>query len=83
MFSLRSGTVMQGSKLGYQVWAIAIYLVTTGLKGVASMKLHRDLGITQKSAWHLAHRIRCWQDSRGWREGSGNQQSCGQGREFH
>ena len=83
MFSLRSGTVMQGSKLGYQVWAIAIYLITTGLKGVASMKLHRDLGITPKSAWHLAHRSRCWQDSRGWREGSGNQQSCGQGREFH
>ena len=32
--------------------------MTTGLKGQASMKLHRDLGITQKTAWHLAHRIR-------------------------
>ena len=58
MFSLKTGTPMQGSKLGYQVWAIAIYLLTTNLKGVSSMKLHRDLGITQKSAWHLAHRIR-------------------------
>ena len=37
---------------------IAIYMLTTGIKGVSSMKLHRDLAITQKSAWHLAHRIR-------------------------
>ena len=36
----------------------AIYLVVTSLKGVSSMKLHRDLKISQKSAWHLAHRIR-------------------------
>ena len=57
-FSAKTGTAMQHSKLGYQVWAIAIYLMTTGLKGQSSMKLHRDLGVTQKSAWHLAHRIR-------------------------
>ena len=49
---------MQSSKLGYQVWAIAIYLMSTSLKGVSSMKLHRDLDIAQKNAWHLAHRIR-------------------------
>ena len=58
MFSLKTGNIMEGSKLGYQTWAIAIYLVTTNLKGVSSMKMHRDLEITQKSAWHLAHRIR-------------------------
>ncbi len=57
-FSVKTGTVMQSSKLGYQTWALAGYIMTTGLKGAASMKLHRDLGITQKSAWHLAHRIR-------------------------
>ncbi len=57
-FSVKTGTVMQSSKLGYQTWAIALYLVTAGLKGVSSMKLHRDLEITQKSAWHLAHRLR-------------------------
>ena len=49
---------MQSSKLGLQVRALAPYLLTTGLKRQASMKLHRDLGITQKMAWHLAHRIR-------------------------
>ena len=58
MFSLKTGNIMEGSKLGYQTWAIAIYLVTISLKGVSSMRLHRDLEITQKSAWHLAHRIR-------------------------
>ena len=58
MFSLKTGTPMEGSKLSYQVWVIAIYLLTTNLKGVSSMKLHRDLSITQKTAWHLAHRIR-------------------------
>ena len=57
-FSLKTGTAMQGSKLGLRVWAIALYLITTNLKGISSMKLHRDLDITQKSAWHLAHRIR-------------------------
>ena len=57
-FSLKTGTAMEGSNLGYQTWVVAIFLLTTSLKGVSSMKLHRDLGITQKSAWHLAHRIR-------------------------
>ena len=58
IFSLKTGTVMEGSKLGFRTWAVAVYLVTTNLKGVSSMKLHRDLGVTQKTAWHLAHRIR-------------------------
>ncbi len=49
---------MHNSPLGYQTWLVAIYLITTGIKGVSSMKLHRDLGITQRSAWYLAHRIR-------------------------
>ena len=57
-FSPKTGTPMAASNLGYRVWAIAIYLLTTGIKGTASMKLHRDLDITQKTAWHLAHRIR-------------------------
>ena len=57
-FSVRIGTVMQDSNLGYQVWAMAIYLLMTSLKSVSSMKLHRDLNIAQNSAWHLSHRIR-------------------------
>ena len=57
-FSVKTGTAMQSSKLGCQTWAIAMYLVVTSLKGISSMKLHRELDVTQKSAWHLAHRIR-------------------------
>ena len=57
-FSVKTGWLMQSSKLSYQVWAIAIYLLATGLKGVSSMHLHRDLNVTQKTAWYLAHRIR-------------------------
>ena len=65
-FSVKTGTVMQASNLPLSKWAIAAYLMSTSLKGVSSMKLHRDLGITQKSAWHLAHRIRkAWETEGG------------------
>ena len=57
-FSVKVGTVMQDSNLPMRTWAIAVYLVTTSLKGVSSMKLHRDLKIRQATAWHLLHRIR-------------------------
>ena len=57
-FSVKTDTLMANSNLGYQVWAIAVYLMSTGLKGTASMKLHRDLGIAYTSAWRLSHRIR-------------------------
>lgn len=57
-FSAKTGTVMEGSKLGFQAWMIATYQMTTSLKSVSSMKLHRDLNINQRSAWFLAHRIR-------------------------
>ena len=60
-FSVKTGTLLHNSKLPLNQWAIAFYLFSTDLKGVSSMKLHRDLGITQKSAWHMEHRIReCW-----------------------
>ena len=61
-FSVKTGTLMQSSNLGLQTWAIALYILTTGIKGTSSMKMHRDVGVTQKTAWHLAHRIRdTWQ----------------------
>ncbi|MCY4354646.1 MAG: IS1595 family transposase [Truepera sp.] len=57
-FSVKTGTVMAGSPLPLLKWVYAIYLDPTSLKGVSSMKLHRDLGITQKSAWYMQQRIR-------------------------
>ena len=57
-FSIKTGTLMTGSPLPLLKWVYAIYLDTTSLKGVASMKLHRELGITQKTAWYMQQRIR-------------------------
>ena len=57
-FSVRKGTIMEGSKLPYRVWAVGVYLFTTNLKGISSMRLHRELGIGQKAAWFMLHRLR-------------------------
>ncbi|MCY4148074.1 MAG: IS1595 family transposase [Gammaproteobacteria bacterium] len=57
-FSVKTDTLMHKSNIGYRAWAAGIYLMTTSLKGVSSMKMHRDLGITQKSAWMMMHKIR-------------------------
>ena len=57
-FSPRTGTALEASNIGFKTWMIAIYLLATNLKGISSMKLHRDLDISQKSAWFLAHRLR-------------------------
>ena len=57
-FSAKTGTVIEGSKLSFRKWVFAIYLECTSLKGVSSMKLHRDIGVTQSTAWFMLHRIR-------------------------
>ena len=57
-FSVKTGTLLHRSHLPLSKWAIAYFLFATNLKGVSSMKLYRDLGITQKTAWYMAHRIR-------------------------
>ena len=57
-FSVRTGTAIERSRVPLRKWALAIYLTTTSLKGVSSMKLHRDLKVTQKTAWFMMHRIR-------------------------
>ena len=63
-FSVRTGTVLQSSRLPLRKWAFAVYLYVTNLKGVSSMKLHRDLNVTQKTAWFMLHRLReAWKES--------------------
>ena len=57
-FSVKTGTVLQYSKVPLQKWVWAIFLELTSLKGVSSMKLHRDLNLTQKTTWTLLHKIR-------------------------
>ena len=63
-FSVKTNTLMHNSPLPLSKWAISFYLYNTNLKGVSSMKLHRDLRITQKTAWFMLMRIReCWNDA--------------------
>ena len=57
-FSVRIGTAMGKSKLPLRTWLFAIYLKMTSLEGVSLMKIHRDLKVTQKTAWFMLHRIR-------------------------
>ena len=57
-FSVRTGTPLARSKIPMRKWAIAIYLCLTSLKSVSSMKLHRDIGVSQPAAWFMLHRIR-------------------------
>lgn len=57
-FSVRTGTAIARSNVPLQKWAIAIYLCLTSLKSVSSTKLHRDIGVSQPTAWFMLHRIR-------------------------
>ena len=57
-FSVRTGTALERSRVPLRKWAIAIYLEITSLKSVSSMKLHRDIGVSQPTAWFMLHRIR-------------------------
>ena len=57
-FSAKTGSVMHDSKIGFREWAIAIFLMTTNIKGTSSTKLAHDLGISQKTAWYMTMRIR-------------------------
>lgn len=65
-FSVRTGTAFERSKVPLKKWAYAIYMCVTNLKGVSSMKLHRDVKVSQKTAWFMAHRIRqAWEQEGG------------------
>ena len=57
-FSVRVGTIFEDSKIPLQKWFAAIYLISSHKKGISSLQLHRDLGITQKTAWFMLHRVR-------------------------
>jgi transposase-like protein len=57
-FSVKVGTIMEDSALGLDKWLVAIWMQTNMKNGVSSWELHRSLGITQKCAWHMLHRVR-------------------------
>ena len=57
-FSVKVGTIMEDSPIGLDKWMLAMWMVTNCKNGVSSYEIARALGITQKSAWFLNHRIR-------------------------
>jgi transposase-like protein len=57
-FTLKTGTVMEDSPIGLDKWLMAMWMVVNCKNGVSSYEIHRALGVTQKTAWFLDHRIR-------------------------
>jgi transposase-like protein len=57
-FSVKVGTIMEDSPIGIDKWLVAMWLIVSAKNGISSYELHRAVGVTQKSAWFLSHRIR-------------------------
>lgn len=57
-FSIKVGTIFEDSKIGLRKWLMAIWMLTSHKKGIASTTLARDIGVTQKTAWFMLHRLR-------------------------
>jgi len=57
-FSIKVGTILEDSKIGLREWMLAIWLITSHKKGIASTQLAKDIGVTQKTAWFMLHRLR-------------------------
>lgn len=62
-FSVKVGTIFEDSKIPLAKWYAAIYLITSHKKGISSIQLSKDIGVTQKTAWYMNHRVR---HSLGW-----------------
>lgn len=57
-FTIKTGTIFEDSPLGLDKWLTAMWLVVNCKNGVSSYEIHRAIGVTQKTAWHMDHRIR-------------------------
>jgi transposase-like protein len=57
-FTVRTGTIFERSHVPLDKWLYAMYLVTTARKGISSLQLSKELGVTQKTAWFMLQRIR-------------------------
>lgn len=57
-FNVKTSTLFDNTKIGLQKWFLAIWLVTSHKKGISSLQLHRDIDVTQKTAWFMLQRIR-------------------------
>src|SRR5438874_5834860 len=57
-FSVKVGTIFEDSRLGLDKWFVATWTLTNCKNGISSHELAREIGVTQKSAWHMLHRVR-------------------------
>jgi len=57
-FNVKTGTILEGTRTALRNWVIAIFLVSTHKKGITSLHLEQDLGVTQSTAWYMLQRIR-------------------------
>lgn len=57
-FSIKVGTIFEGSNISLDKWICAMWLITSAKNGISSYEIHRALGVTQKTAWFMMHRIR-------------------------
>lgn len=62
-FSIKVGTIFEDSPIGLDKWLVAMWLIANCKNGISSYELHRALGITQKSAWFVLHRVRIAMDA--------------------
>src|SRR5580658_9772174 len=57
-FTSKTGTIFEDSPLGLDKWLMAMWMVVNCKNGVSSWEIHRTVGVTQKTAWFMDHRIR-------------------------
>lgn len=57
-FNVKTATLFENTKIELQKWFLSIWIVTAHKKGISSLQLHRDIGVTQKTAWFMLQRIR-------------------------
>ncbi len=71
-FSVKVGTIFEDSPLGLDKWLTAVWMITNCKNGVSSYEIHRAIGVTQKTAWFMVHRIRVAMETGSFEKLSGN-----------
>lgn len=71
-FTIKTGSVMEDSPIGLDKWLPAIWMIVNAKNGVSSYEIHRALGVTQKSAWFMLHRIRLAMQAKSFEKLSGH-----------
>jgi transposase-like protein len=71
-FSVKVGTIFEDSPIGLDKWLVAVWLITSAKNGISSYEIHRSIGVTQKTAWFMMHRIRLAMQNGSFEKLSGN-----------